>query len=549
MEKWNRLILLFLSVLFVNLVIAQTVSVNVAQNVAKNFLYERLNSNELKVKYVKLNLSCCYTERQGSNNLYYIFNADSNRGWVIVSSQKSVIPVLAYSFKGIFDTTKANQPPAFKEWMNNYRTQILSATTVDQLLDTAISLQWDRYENFNQNKSIVKANTIAELLSTTWDQGCLYNASCPLDVGGQCGRVWAGCVATAMAQIMKYWAFPVTGNSSHGYTDPNYGYQSANFGATTYNWSSMPDHLTTANAAIATLIYHCGVAVDMGYGVSGSSASNQVAGNSLVSYFEYSSDLSFEVMSDYSSSAWQNLMVSNINNYMPVLYRGDGTGGHSFVLDGYDSPGHFHFNWGWSGSYNGYFYLTSLTPGTGHDYTNNQMAVVNIHPPNCVPTYNFTSSMSGSADYEASNYITASNTINSGANITYDAKNYVLLTDGFQAANGSTFHAVPDGCGGYDKSVVSNVTNIGVNKLLISSKSDNTIEISESHASSNISVNWGNKSYSYKIIDTNGDIVQQKSVQAGEKNSIDMSSFKLGNYTIVFDDNFKNETVRFEIKK
>lgn len=550
MEKRYKSILIF--IFFVNSLIAQTVSVNIAQNVAKNFLYERLNSNEVKVKYAKLNLSCCYTERQGSDNLYYIFNADSNRGWVIVSSQKSVIPVLAYSFKGIFDTTKANQPPAFKEWMNNYRTQIISATIADQLLDTAISLKWDLYENFNQNKSIVKANSISELLSTTWDQGCYYNGLCPTDAGGPCGRVWAGCVATAMAQVMKYWNYPTTGNSSHQDINTNYGTLSANFGATTYHWANMPDQVNGSNSYVATLLYHCGIACDMYYGntnAGGSSASLFDAGDALVSYFRYSSDMDQVQKSSYTTSNWQNLMVAQINAYYPVLYRGDdGTNGHAFVLDGYDVPGYFHFNWGWSGSGNGYFYLTSLQPGS-HNYVNNQMAVINIYPSGCVPSYNLTSAISGSADYEVSNYITASNTLSSGANVTYDAKNYVLLTNGFHASNGSTFHAVIDGCGGYDKSVVSNVTNIDVNKLLISSKSDNTIEISETPASTNISVNWGNKNYSYKIIDANGNIVIQSTVNQEQNSIINLAFLKKGNYTIVFDDSFKTETVSFEIKK
>lgn len=212
-----------------------------------------------------------------------------------------------------------------------------------------------------------------------------------------------------MAQVMKYWDYPTNGTGSHGYYDgagiPDaYGYQSANFGTTTYDWDAMPNVLTgsglqtdaksSSNSidAVSTLIYHCGVSVDMDYGYNGSGiSSNEIykVSNSLEGYFNYSSSSQYVVKNNYSNPDWDDLLRNNLTYNKPIFYVGTGTGGHAFVLDGYTQMqtecctyyAVFHVNWGWGGSQNGYYYLSDLTP-RNFNFNYNQAAVADITPPN-----------------------------------------------------------------------------------------------------------------------------------------------------------------------
>jgi len=214
------------------------------------------------------------------------------------------------------------------------------------------------------------------------------------------GHAFGGCVATAMAQIMKYHAYPTQGIGSRTYSDPvnrnyysdipgsAYGTQSADFGNTVYNWAAMPNAISGSNYEIARLIYHCGVSVDMNFGPEGSSGSTSTASDSLKKYFKYDDSVSFFSKSGYTDATWISMLRADLDAGRPILYSGSGTGGgHAFVCDGYQATNHFHFNWGWGGYLDGYFYLTALTP-EGRNYTNDQDAVLNILPA-VVPTLTF----------------------------------------------------------------------------------------------------------------------------------------------------------------
>ncbi|TND10385.1 MAG: peptidase C10 streptopain [Bacteroidetes bacterium] len=193
---------------------------------------------------------------------------------------------------------------------------------------------------------------VSPLTSTTWNQGCNYNTDCPADGAGACGHVYTGCGATAYAQMLKYHAFPPAGWGSHSYTAGSYGLQSANYAATSYNWTSMPNALSSMNADVAQLMYHCGVALDMGYGPSGSycSANSQV----LKQYFKYSLSVRGALQSQYTSTAWENLVISELNAGRVVFASG---GAHFYIIDGYQTTPSlkFHLNFGWGGFADGYY--------------------------------------------------------------------------------------------------------------------------------------------------------------------------------------------------
>ncbi len=218
------------------------------------------------------------------------------------------------------------------------------------------------------------------LLELTWGQARYYNTQCPADAGGSDGHAVVGCVATAMAQIMRFHAHPTTGYGTNSYVHATYGTLSADFGATTYNWSSMPASggLSTYNTAVALLSSHCGIAVNMNYGPSASSAFVTNAIKALKNKFRYHPGIKLHHKTDFSDAAWDSLLQSEISAARPILYDGPG---HAFICDGYDasSPAMYHFNWGWTGSYNGYYALSALTPGS-YNYTSEQNATVGIMP-------------------------------------------------------------------------------------------------------------------------------------------------------------------------
>ena len=182
-----------------------------------------------------------------------------------------------------------------------------------------------------------------------------------------------------MAQILKYWNYPTHGNDTLSYIDPNYGLLSVNFGATTYNWSNMNDSLSSANNDVATLMYHCGVSLHTTYGVTGSPGGPSI--NSLVTYFNYSPSVIYLYQGYYSESDWELLLRNEIDSLRPVWYMGcNSTDCHLFVCDGYQNNSYFHFNRGWSGFDDGYYYLTDLSPEFNGSFTLSQEALMRIQP-------------------------------------------------------------------------------------------------------------------------------------------------------------------------
>lgn len=211
-------------------------------------------------------------------------------------------------------------------------------------------------------------NGVAPLITAMWDQGCYYNAACPADTGGICGHVPTGCVATAMGMIMHYWGYPAQGSGTHSYTPDGYPTQTVNFGTATYDWTNMPDQLTSTSSQteideVSKLLWHCGVAVDMAYGTEASSAGGDAVPNALLSHFGYCN--SIYIQWKENDSLWIEQVKASLDQGCPLLYFStDMTGqewtSHAFVCDGYDASDNLHFNWGWGGNGNGYFAVDAL---------------------------------------------------------------------------------------------------------------------------------------------------------------------------------------------
>lgn len=365
---------------------AKKVDITVAKQIAVNFYIEHAKPGLLAKSIVITN---SFTETENSTAVYYVFNF-SNGGFLIVAADDGIHPVLCYSYEGIY--TKENQSPEFAFWMNKYKHQIANVISSESSA-SQIDADWSHY-SVSADKFILHSGTVTvgPLTYSTWDQGCCYNSHCPIDSTAinYCDRVVTGCVATSMAQVMFYYRYPLQGNGSHSYNDPSYGIQSANFGATTYDWNTMSLSCIGVNDAIATLMYHCGVSDDMQYGPNGSMGNMMYATNALTSYFKYSlSTIRHSIKSSYTDVQWADTLRAELDKKRPFIYGGFDTTegeGHAWVCDGYQATNYFHFNWGWSGNFNGYFYLSTLDP-SGYNFTSDEEAIYGIYPRSGYPYY------------------------------------------------------------------------------------------------------------------------------------------------------------------
>ena len=372
----NRLVLFLILLLVTTLATnANPVDMRTVCEVAVKFM----NANT-KVPMRGVNeLQLVTTYRTESDDeAFYIFNTPN--GFVIVSADDCATPILGYSDEGRFDTD--NIPVQLQAYLEGYVEQIQYGIE-NHIQDEAIALQWALVRSTGRLNENRDGEVVEPLVTALWNQGCYYNAMCPEDENGQCGHCVTGCVATAIGMIMHYWGYPEQGTGSHTYTPmpyptTQYPEQSANFGETTYDWANMPDRLTDTSTqaeidAVSTLLWHCGVAVEMNYSPYGSGMEGHFT--ALMDYFDYSDDMHWEAKQDHES--WMSLLKADLDLGHPVFYTGYrwANSGHAFVCDGYDVNDRFHFNWGWSGSSNGYFALDATMIFI---YDND--AIFNIHP-------------------------------------------------------------------------------------------------------------------------------------------------------------------------
>jgi len=337
-----------------------------AITVASNFLY----GSEHAVK--------SFSSYKGENGKsVYVVNF-SPEGWVLVADHDNVRPVLGYSHTGFFDAQ--NVRLNVQDWLD-YQTKLIEVTPVN----TNFKDEWEILEKqgLPELKSVA---AVDPLLDTKWDQDAGWNRFCPTYDEGPDGKAYVGCVAVAMAQALFHLKYPERPTGKKSYLLEPYGTISLDFDQEpAYNWSGMS--LSSPDDDNSRLLYNCAVAVEMDFGGDGSGAYTTRVPFAFQKYFGFNS--SVRTISRYSDNAeWVALLKSELNKGNVLIYSGDpGTGaaGHAFNIDGYTSSGYFHFNWGWSGSYNGNFSINDVAPGS-NDFTNNQKVVVGIAEPYWGPT-------------------------------------------------------------------------------------------------------------------------------------------------------------------
>lgn len=332
---------------------------------ASEFLTSHSNVLRAPAKDGRLTHSWTATQTNGQP-AFYVFNRGENDGFVIVSAEDRTYTILAYGDNGHFD--EASMPENMRSWLNGYTRTIEQVAAVPEKPEAR--LHAPRRQHAGTDKSYTP---VAPICTTQWDQGEPYNNMCPSDAGGKCVT---GCVATAAAQVMKAYNYPTHGIGSHSYNwedkDGNVSTLSANFESTTYQWSQMIDNYRATSStvvqrnAVATLMFHCGVACDMVYTSASSGANTNRMMNALVNYFGYDAGIRTLLLDYMGEEEFVEAVAADLALGHPVYFSGRTIAdeGHAFVCDGINADGLVHINWGWGGNGDNYFRVSLLDPET-----------------------------------------------------------------------------------------------------------------------------------------------------------------------------------------
>lgn len=318
---------------------------------------------------------------------FYVYNHGLS-AYVIVSGDDRMKPVLGYSDRGAFVIN--NLPPNIQSWLESYNAIYTALAGGEQVIKEPRLLT-----------RAVFPKTVAPMLGDiNWNQDAPYNNACPLVQGSHCVT---GCVATAMAMILKYHNYPVKGKGTYSYKTSSGLECSFDYGNTTFGWDKMlPQYVNgsyTAEQAnaVAQLMYACGVAVDMDFSPSSSGAYSYKVGQALIDYLGYDENLGYIYREYFTSEEWMNMIKTELSEGRPILYNGASKDvGHEFVFDGYDAQNMVHVNWGWGGVNNGYFEVVSLDPSSpgigggtnlGGGFIYQQGMLIGLEPPTASSSY------------------------------------------------------------------------------------------------------------------------------------------------------------------
>ncbi len=350
-----------------------------AQSIARDFMTQK----GLKVDRLRPVEKMAKVKADGTSP-YYVFNNGQDGGFVIVSGDDIAPKVIGYSYTGTFEET--NVPDNIKAWLDYCAEQIETLTNHPN--DAARMVR-----SATQTARI----SISPLVMTHWNQYAPYYNLTPIRNGKQCVT---GCVATAFAQVMKYYEWPKQATT----TVPGYSWNGStleDLAPITFQWSDMLYNYQgggnydagcsdpeTNQTAVAQLMKYCGYAVKARYNSNSTSASSSDIPAALKNYFGYQGLITSVDRSSFSSADWDNLIYNEIYHGRPVIYSGrtSSDAGHAFICDGYGEDGYFHINWGWGGLSDGYYLLSILEPGkqgaggSNSGYNYGQSAVVGIQP-------------------------------------------------------------------------------------------------------------------------------------------------------------------------
>ena len=324
--------------------------------------------------------------RKGSGETaLYVFNREGENGFAVIAGNDVLDnPVVGWADEGNID--EKHLPEGMSGLLLEYQKQ----------------LEFLRSHPESGRKKLGEGNgaqtVVAPLIKTNWNQAAPYSQMLPPEFHV------TGCVPTAMAQIMNYWKWPVRGRGMHtNRTRPDNWEQllsegrfdelkagrviaTVDFSQSVYDWDNMLGdyhgytYTEKQAEAVAKLMLDCNTAVDarsLGMGGYSVGAYATDAAKALTRYFSYRPDWK-EILGNEDS-----LIMLELDHKRPVMFYGypsyGSSDGHCFVCDGYNDAGYFHFNFGWSGTGDGY-YLTSLINPLEKNYSNVVFAIIGIQP-------------------------------------------------------------------------------------------------------------------------------------------------------------------------
>lgn len=399
MKKFHKLVYLFA-------LTALLPAASSAKELTPAQAFERVSSDKASYKMKKAprqadaQLVHTFSTNAGTPMLY-VFNRADNNGYIVAAADDLFPAVLGYGDRGAF---KPGEVPAAMNWFLDEMSR-----EMEYALANSPELLANRAEAADSREPV------EPLLKSKWDQGDPYNLYSPAlelintSTGQPTGETIptvTGCVATSMAQVMYYHKWPDVGVGSNKYNWTTYSdvlakELSCDFSQIHFDWDNMLDRYTTdasgrptwtdAQAkAVAELMYACGISVNMLYNMEaagGSGATSRDQDAALVNNFKYSRSIRYKYRNFCTSAEFEDIIYDNLKQGLPVLYNGrSSAGGHSFVCDGYAGDHYFHFNWGWSGISDGYFYLARLNPeavgagGSTGGFNSSQGISYNIRP-------------------------------------------------------------------------------------------------------------------------------------------------------------------------
>lgn len=368
----KKLLLIFAVVVMgTSLMQARPVSEQKARNLAQSFVSARFEFTRQSTDLILVKTA--FSER--GEACYYIFNVGET-GFIIMAGDDCVRPVIGYSDRGTFNPD--DMAPALADFLEA-KCRFIADKAQQGTQTIEVASDWAMMETSGRMVSRHGGREDAFLVETTWNQNYPYNYFCPEGEGGPGGHCYAGCVATAAAQLMKYWNHPLQGQGSHTYypeDHPEYGPLTVNFGEATYDWDNMPNSISASSPqekieAVAQLIYHAGVSVDMNYRPTSSGAVTGLLCTTMPNYFFYTDRMDNLYREEYTHEGFMQLVIDAIDMEWPMVQRG---GGHAYVLDGYNDNDMVHYNWGWSGSSDGWFNIDD------HGYTDGESIIYNYVP-------------------------------------------------------------------------------------------------------------------------------------------------------------------------
>ena len=382
MKKFILFLVLF--VLTCSSANARERSIEKLKEIAASFINMQKSGKPRKAKAIPSEMRMAVQKEQ----LAVLANDDF---FVVLAIDDDIEPVLGYSET---DINESSMPPGFQWWLNAMNESLEKGDRKEMARRAGVPAGLPTY--------------VEPLITTKWWQREPYNNKCPLGKmknDNTFSRCVTGCVATAMAQIMNYHEYPLRGTGSHGYEttglikvgDYEGHYLFKDFSETSFDWAHMKDDYssgyTEAEAdAVAELMLACGISVNMEYTPKASAAQMYDADDAFEKYFGYGSTLHVK-KSNYTEQKWMNRIYFNLKRHLPILYAGKDLRknvSHAFVVDGYDSSGNIHINWGHAGYCNGYFYINNLVDNSyviinnnsndSFNYSGNQEMICEIMP-------------------------------------------------------------------------------------------------------------------------------------------------------------------------